>query len=92
MLFVGIYQTIENHGFLTDAEGKTKFGRSAICSGFAGATGAFCGSPLFLVKTQLQSQAAAEIAVGTQHGHTGALRAIKTIYHENGVGIHYSTQ
>lgn len=59
-----------------------------MASAFAGASGAFCGSPLFLIKTQLQSQAARQIAVGHQHGHRGALTAIKTIYSKHGVGLY----
>lgn len=82
---LGLYQTLENKGVLTDPEGKTILHKSAMASAFAGASGAFCGSPLFLIKTQLQSQAARQIAVGHQHGHRGALTAIKTIYSKHGI-------
>ncbi|KAL1497773.1 hypothetical protein ABEB36_008674 [Hypothenemus hampei] len=82
---LGIYQTLENEGFLTDSKGKTILYKSGLASAFAGATGAFFGSPLFLIKTQLQSQAAEQIAVGHQHGHRGAIRAIQTIYNQHGV-------
>ncbi|CAG9761049.1 unnamed protein product [Ceutorhynchus assimilis] len=82
---LGIYQTLENKGFLRDSTGKTVLYKSALGSAFAGATGAFFGSPLFLIKTQLQSQAARQIAVGTQHGHNSAIHAIKTIYIQNGI-------
>lgn len=84
----GLYQTLENKGVLRDPEGKTILHKSALASAFAGASGAFCGSPLFLIKTQLQSQAARQIAVGHQHGHRGAITAIKTIYSKHGVGLH----
>lgn len=87
-LDTGLYQTLENKGALTDSEGKTILHKSALASACAGASGAFCGSPLFLIKTQLQSQAARQIAVGHQHGHRGALTAFKTIYSKHGVGLH----
>ncbi|ERL88817.1 hypothetical protein D910_06199, partial [Dendroctonus ponderosae] len=82
---LGIYQTLDNKGLLTDSSGKIVVYKSALASAFAGASGAFCGSPLFLIKTQLQSHAAEKIAVGHQHGHSGALRALKTIYRNNGI-------
>lgn len=82
---LGLYQTMEKKGFLTNSEGKTVFYKSAVASAFAGATGAFFGSPLFLIKTQLQSQAAKQIAVGHQHGHSGALEAVRTIYLQHGI-------
>ncbi|XP_050310180.1 solute carrier family 25 member 35-like [Anthonomus grandis grandis] len=82
---LGIYQTMENEGLLTDPHGRTILYKSALASAFAGAAGAFVGSPLFLIKTQLQSQAAEQIAVGHQHGHRGAIRAIRSIYQQNGV-------
>lgn len=37
------------------------------------------------VKTQLQSQAAKEIAVGYQHHHTGMIPALKQIYKKGGL-------
>ncbi|XP_076266708.1 solute carrier family 25 member 35-like [Rhynchophorus ferrugineus] len=82
---LGIYQTLEKNGFTTDSSGKTVFHKSALGSAVAGATGAFCGSPLFLIKTQLQSQAAEQIAVGHQHKHSGAVHAVKTIYLKHGI-------
>ncbi|XP_066247993.1 solute carrier family 25 member 35-like [Euwallacea similis] len=82
---LGSYQTLENHGFLTDSSGKTVLYKSAIASGVAGAIGAFCASPLFLIKTQLQSQAAEQIAVGHQHGHRGTISAITKIYYKYGI-------
>ena len=41
---------------------------------------------LFLqVKTQLQSQAPGNIAVGTQHNHKGTLSAFKSLWREGGL-------
>lgn len=84
---LGSYQWIHDLGVLTDEHGRTITYRSAIASAASGAGGAFLGSPLFLIKTQLQSQAAQNIAVGHQHHHDGAIRAIKKIYGEHGVWV-----
>ncbi|CAG9815631.1 unnamed protein product [Phaedon cochleariae] len=81
---LGIYQTLYKNGHLTNEKGKTIFHRSACASAFSGAAGAFLGSPFFLVKTQLQSQSAETISVGTQHGHKGALAAFNKIYSNEG--------
>ncbi|KAJ8917719.1 hypothetical protein NQ315_005168 [Exocentrus adspersus] len=72
-------------GYLTDEKGKTILYRSALAGAATGCAGAFLGSPLFLIKTQLQSQAAKEIAVGTQHGHSGAFQAFRGIYSQYGI-------
>lgn len=78
---LGTYQQLHARGLLTDrATGHTLFLRSAVASAVAGAAGALLASPLFLVKTQLQSQAAENIAVGHQHKHAGAVSAIRKIY------------
>ncbi|KAJ8968663.1 hypothetical protein NQ317_009739 [Molorchus minor] len=82
---LGTYQFLNKEGYLTDENGKTILYKSAIGAAFSGAVGAFVGSPLFLIKTQLQSQAAKQIAVGTQHGHKGALAALKDIYVKYGI-------
>ncbi|XP_065173330.1 solute carrier family 25 member 35-like [Atheta coriaria] len=82
---LGSYQYLVKQGMVTDDRGKTIFWRSALASAATGAAGAFFGSPLFLIKTQLQSQAAKQIAVGHQHHHTGTLVALKQIYHTYGV-------
>lgn len=47
--------------------------------------GAFFGSPLQLVKTQLMSHSSKAIAVGTQHEHSGMMYAVKKIYVKNGL-------
>lgn len=82
---LGLYQWLHKKGYLTKENGKTILHRSAIASALSGAAGAFLGSPLFLVKTQLQSQAAEKISVGTQHGHKGAFAAFKSIYKKDGI-------
>ncbi|KAK5645393.1 hypothetical protein RI129_006693 [Pyrocoelia pectoralis] len=72
-------------GFTTDERGKTVFYKSFYVSALSGAIGAIFGSPLFLIKTQIQSQTAKSVAVGYQHGRTGTLSAIKEIYTDHGV-------
>ncbi|KRT78876.1 mitochondrial carrier protein [Oryctes borbonicus] len=82
---LGSYQWLHNNGYLTDKEGKTVFVYSFAASALCGAAGAFFGSPLFMIKTQLQSQASKTIAVGFQHGRTGTLQAVRDIYNTHGV-------
>lgn len=84
---LGSYQWLHNNGYLTTKEGKTVFVYSFLASALCGAAGAFFGSPLFLIKTQLQSQAEKTIAVGFQHGRTGTLQAIRDIYNDHGVSF-----
>ncbi|KAG5898265.1 hypothetical protein JTB14_008609 [Gonioctena quinquepunctata] len=82
---LGSYQWLNKKGYLTNEQGKTIFHRSALASAMCGAAGAFMGSPFFLIKTQLQSQAAESISVGTQHHHKGIVGAFRTIYSKEGV-------
>lgn len=51
-------------------------------SGFVGAT---VGCPLYMVKTQLQSQSHGQFTVGHQHQHNGAMSALSSAYRNNGV-------
>ncbi|XP_028339679.1 solute carrier family 25 member 34 isoform X6 [Physeter macrocephalus] len=44
-------------------------GGTVVAGAVAGALGAFVGSPAYLVKTQLQAQTVAAMAVGHQHPH-----------------------
>lgn len=82
---LGLYQWFSSKGLITDEKGQTILHRSFVASAFSGAAGAFFGSPLFLIKTQLQAQAAQNIAVGHQHGHQGAWKAMQKIYRQQGV-------
>lgn len=57
-----------------------------LCSGAAsGAMGAIVGSPLFLVKTRLQSYSPF-LPVGTQYKYRNAWDGLRTIYQAEGVG------
>ncbi|KAF5292634.1 hypothetical protein FQA39_LY13967 [Lamprigera yunnana] len=82
---LGMYQWANQRGFVTDANGKTVFYKGVCVSAISGATGAFFGSPLFLIKTQLQSQSTESVAVGHQHGRTGTIAAIREIYNQYGI-------
>ncbi|KAG7307401.1 hypothetical protein JYU34_007587 [Plutella xylostella] len=83
---LGVYQTCDDFGWIRDERNNTKFTNSLVVGAFAGMLGALFGSPLQLVKTQLMSYSSEKIAVGTQHAHTGAFYAVKSIYKKNGIG------
>ncbi|KAI8434599.1 hypothetical protein MSG28_003137 [Choristoneura fumiferana] len=83
---LGIYQHADNQGFLRDEKNNTKFTNSLVMGALSGMVGAFFGSPLQLVKTQLMSYSSEKIAVGTQHAHTGMTYAMGKIYQKNGLG------
>ncbi|XP_051980045.1 solute carrier family 25 member 34-like [Xyrauchen texanus] len=76
---LGFYSYTEALGF-TAAPGG-----SLIAGATAGALGAFIASPAYLVKTHLQAQAVATIAVGHQHNHQGVFSAFVSIYQREGV-------
>nr|XP_033778625.1 solute carrier family 25 member 34 [Geotrypetes seraphini] len=74
-----LYSHAEDAG-LTERPGGT-----VAAGALAGALGAFVASPAYLVKTQLQSQASAAIAVGHQHNHQSVSGAFETIYRKEGL-------
>ncbi|XP_035911605.1 solute carrier family 25 member 35-like [Anopheles stephensi] len=82
---LGIYNTANEHGWTKQRNGN----QSILKSAFWGATGGFVGSalasPFFMLRTHLQSQAKAEIAVGYQHQHTGMISAMKDIFKKHGI-------
>ncbi|XP_065156110.1 solute carrier family 25 member 35-like [Atheta coriaria] len=82
---LGSYQVIDNSGLIRDDNGQIIFYRNVVAGGLCGATGAFLGSPLYLIKTHLQARAASEIAFGHQHQHTGMIHAFRTIWKDGGV-------
>ncbi|TFJ86196.1 hypothetical protein NSK_002404 [Nannochloropsis salina CCMP1776] len=59
--------------------------RSVVAGALGGALGGMVASPLYLVKTQLQSRALRAIAVGHQHEHTSTFQALRKIYGEQGL-------
>ncbi|XP_047397426.1 solute carrier family 25 member 34 isoform X2 [Sciurus carolinensis] len=60
-------------------------GGTVVAGAVAGALGAFVGSPAYLVKTQLQAQTVAAMAVGHQHQHQSVLGALETIWQQQGL-------
>ncbi|CAG5051154.1 unnamed protein product [Parnassius apollo] len=82
---LGIYQHADEYGLLRDEEKNTKFINSLFFGSFSGMVGAFFGSPLQLVKTQMMSFSSEKIAVGTQHAHRGMVYAMVKIYRKNGL-------
>ncbi|KAK5645019.1 hypothetical protein RI129_006319 [Pyrocoelia pectoralis] len=82
---LGAYQFLSDRGYTTDKNGKIVFYKSVIVGGLCGVLGGCTGSPLYLVKTHLQGQAAKEIAFGHQHNHEGTWKALKNIYKTQGV-------
>ncbi|KAM3824256.1 solute carrier family 25 member 34 isoform 2-T2 [Vipera latastei] len=75
----GAYSHAEDIG-LTQQPGGT-----LAAGAVAGALGAFVGSPAYLVKTHLQAQTAAAIAVGHQHNHKSISGAFEAIYRRQGL-------
>lgn len=84
---LGIYQTLDDHGFLgRDENGNLSTMRCVVVGGVSGFLGVSVACPFYMIKTQLQSQSAnAKYAVGYQHKHTGLIDAMKTIYNNNGL-------
>lgn len=66
---LGTYGLAESGGYLRTKEGTHSPVRSAAAGALAGVMGAYLGSPIYMVKTHLQAQAASEIAVGHQYKH-----------------------
>lgn len=82
---MGTYQVADNMGLVRKSDGSTSLFPSLFFGALGGALGAASGSPFYLIKTQLQAQAASEIAVGYQHKHTGMNKALSLIYKSDGV-------
>ncbi|XP_066296676.1 solute carrier family 25 member 35-like [Branchiostoma lanceolatum] len=82
---LGTYQTLDNLGLTTDKDGNVVWWRSIVAGAASGCAGAFVGSPIYMVKTQLQSRSASTIAVGHQHTHASMTQALRGIYKEYGI-------
>ncbi|XP_034257492.1 solute carrier family 25 member 34 isoform X2 [Pantherophis guttatus] len=86
-----LYQGMMNgvrFGSYSHAEdiGLTQHPGGTLAAGaVAGALGAFVGSPAYLVKTHLQAQSAAAVAVGHQHNHKSISGAFEAIYKRQGL-------
>uniref|UniRef100_UPI00398EF713 solute carrier family 25 member 35-like n=1 Tax=Pristiophorus japonicus TaxID=55135 RepID=UPI00398EF713 len=82
---LGAYSQLEALGYTRDQSGRVSTTCSIAAGAAAGALGAVVGSPAYLVKTHLQAQSAAVIAVGHQHNHQGVTTAFLTIYRQQGI-------
>ncbi|TWW74843.1 Solute carrier family 25 member 35 [Takifugu flavidus] len=81
---LGSYAIIESSGYI-HTNGRVSAAKSTVAGSVAGVVGAVMGSPIYLVKTHLQSQATSSIAVGHQYKHQGMIHALRAIYKEHGV-------
>ncbi|KAK2816052.1 hypothetical protein Q7C36_022323 [Tachysurus vachellii] len=81
---LGSYATIESAGYIY-TQGRVSTAKSTAAGAVSGVVGAVVGSPIYLVKTHLQCQSTASIAVGHQYKHRGMLHALSVIYREHGI-------
>ncbi|XP_052842447.1 solute carrier family 25 member 35-like isoform X2 [Drosophila gunungcola] len=80
---LSIYTHAVEKGWVHNNKGEISFARGMFWGALGGVVGSYCASPFFL--TQLQAQAAKQIAVGYQHQHASMSDAIRRIYRKNGV-------
>ncbi|KAF7496657.1 Solute carrier family 25 member 35 [Sarcoptes scabiei] len=81
----GLYQVCDNLKFTRNHNGEIVFVKSIACGIGSSVVGAFIGSPLYLVKTHLQSKSDSMIMVGHQHGYTSMTKGLKHIYRTDGI-------
>ncbi|XP_017315729.1 solute carrier family 25 member 35 [Ictalurus punctatus] len=81
---LGSYAIIESAGY-THTDGRVSTVKSTAAGAVSGVVGAFVGSPIYLVKTHLQSQSTSCIAVGHQYRHQGMMHALSVIHREHGI-------
>ncbi|XP_054612024.1 solute carrier family 25 member 35 [Dunckerocampus dactyliophorus] len=79
---LGSYAIIESSGYI-HTDGRVSAVKTTIAGAAAGVVGAVMGSPVYLVKTHLQSQST--IAVGHQYKHQGMTHALAVIYKKHGL-------
>ncbi|KAK1787639.1 hypothetical protein P4O66_016121, partial [Electrophorus voltai] len=81
---LGSYSIIESAGYI-HTDGRVSAVKSIVAGAVSGIVGAFMGSPIYLVKTQLQSQSTSTIAVGHQYQHRGMWHALVAIHSQHGI-------
>lgn len=81
----GLYRKVLDSGIISRADGSVSTIGCVLAGAGVGVIGGFLGSPLYLVKIHLQSQAAESIAVGHQHKHQGFLSAMSSINSKEGI-------
>ncbi|EDX07043.1 solute carrier family 25 member 35 [Drosophila simulans] len=82
---LSIYSEAMERRWMHNRKGEVSYGMGLLWGAIGGVVGSYCSSPFFLIKTQLQSQAAKQIAVGYQHAHTSMTDALRQIYSRNGI-------
>ncbi|KAL6464143.1 hypothetical protein MHYP_G00285340 [Metynnis hypsauchen] len=81
---LGSYALIESAGYI-HTEGRVSAAKSTASGALSGVVGAVMGSPIYLVKTHLQSQSTSTIAVGHQYQHRGMMHALVAIHRQHGI-------
>ncbi|KAF4072771.1 hypothetical protein AMELA_G00251220 [Ameiurus melas] len=81
---LGSYAIVESAGYI-HTDGRVSTVKSTAAGAVSGVVGAVVGSPIYLVKTHLQSQAMSSIAVGHQYQHQGMIHALLVIHREHGI-------
>lgn len=82
---LGTYSVLKDMKVTHDRDGNLSFIRCIGAGAFSGCIGAFAASPMYMVKTQLQSQTSSNVIVGTQHNIHGLIPALKSIYQKHGI-------
>lgn len=83
---LGLFETVDQYKW-TRFNGTDEHS-TILCvfwGAVAGVAGAAVGTPLYMVKTQLQSQSHGKFAVGYQHKHSGTVNALVTTYQRQGM-------
>ncbi|XP_043932037.1 solute carrier family 25 member 35 [Protopterus annectens] len=81
---LGSYSIMDSTGYI-HTNGQVSVMKSTLAGAVAGVVGAMVGSPMYLVKTHLQTQSLSEIAVGHQYQHKGTIHAFLSIYKAHGI-------
>uniref|UniRef100_A0A3Q2E881 Solute carrier family 25 member 35 n=2 Tax=Cyprinodon TaxID=28741 RepID=A0A3Q2E881_CYPVA len=81
---LGSFAIIESAGHI-HTNGRVSALKTIAAGAAAGVVGAVMGSPVYLVKTHLQSQSTSSIAVGHQYKHQGMIHALRVIHREHGI-------
>ncbi|XP_069776244.1 solute carrier family 25 member 35 isoform X2 [Narcine bancroftii] len=81
---LGSYAMLDSAGY-TRTGGRVSAGKSTVAGALAGVLGPLMASPIYMVKTHLQAQSTANIAVGHQYRHQGMMDALINIYRQHGV-------
>nr|XP_060636072.1 solute carrier family 25 member 35 [Anolis sagrei ordinatus] len=84
-LRLGTYGMVETAGYIHSSDGRISPLRTTVAGALAGAMAAIASSPIYMVKTHIQAQSAAEIAVGHQYQHQGMFHALMMIHKEHGI-------